>query len=160
MQWVLLAVLVAALLFLSRYFPKIAFVTIGLLVIAAVAIVVSTTEMGDIRRSRVAPDLVKIENPVLKKAYAGSFKFNGRLINTHESRAVRESTLSVTMLDCPENSASGDNALCTVIGQQDKRINQKIPPGQARDVSASLVFDAAKPVGVLRWDIKITETRT
>ena len=160
MQWILLAVLVAALLFLSRYFPKIAFSLLGALVVGAIAIVMSTTDMGDLTRSGVPPDSIKIESPVLTESYAGSYRFNGRFLNTHESRLVRETTLSITMLDCPASATPDNTDSCVTIGQQEKRINQEIPAGQARDVSASLSFDGAKPAGELRWEIKITLTRT
>ena len=154
MQWVLLAVLVAALLVLSRYFPRVAFSLLGVLVAGAIIIVFSTTELGETHRSGLPPDNIKIENPVLTEAYAGSYRFSGRFVNTHESRKARDTTLSVTMLDC---SPSGD---CVVIGQQEKRINQEIPAGQARDVSTTLTFHGAAPSGEIRWEIKITDTRS
>ena len=154
MQWILLAVLIAALLVLSRYFPKVAFSILGVLVAGAIAIVLTTTDMGEVRRSGVPPDSIKIENPVLTEAYANSYRFNGRFVNTHDKKAVRESTLSVTMLDCPLEGK------CIVIGQQEKRINQEIPPGQARDVATTLTFGNARAAGELRWEIKITNTRT
>ena len=154
MQWVLLAVLVAALLVLSRYFPRVAFSILGVLVVGAIAIVLTTTELGETHRSGLPPEDIKIENPVVTEAYAGSYRFNGRFVNTNESRKARETTLSVTMLDCPQ---TGD---CVVIGQQEKRINQEIPAGQARDVSTTLTFHGAAPTGELRWEIKITDTRS
>ncbi len=159
MQWALLAVIVAALLFMSRFYPKVAFSVLGVLVIGATVIIFSTTDIADVNRSKLPVADIQIENPVMTPAYGGGFRFNARLVNTHQSTTLKESTASITMLDCPEGSGDIDDN-CQVIGQQDERIIMRIPPGQARDVSRTLSFDSAKPKGTVRWQITITETRS
>lgn len=161
MQWVLLAVIVAALLYLSRFYPKVAFTVLGVLAIGAAVIVFTTTDVAQLKRSRLPVEDIKIENPIITPAYGDGFRFNARLINTHESVTLKEATVSITMLDCvadANNAVDGDG--CQVIGQEKKRIIVKIPPGQVRDVSQTLSFYSAKPRGTLRWRIKITETRS
>lgn len=159
MQWVLLAVIVAALLYMSRYYPKIAFGVLGVLVIGAAVIVFTTKDAAQLNRSKLPVEYIKIENPVFTPAYGDGFRFNARLVNTHQSVALKETTVSITMLDCPEEA--GDSADgCQVIGQEDRRIIVKIPPSQSRDVSQTLSFGSALPRGNVRWQIKITETRS
>jgi hypothetical protein len=159
MQWALLAVIVVALLYMSRFYPKVAFGVLGVLVIGTAVIVFTTTDIADINRSKLPISAVEIENPIMTPAYGGGFRFNARLLNTHQSTTLKESTLSITMLDCPQDSGDSDDS-CQVIGQQDQRIIVKIPPGQARDVSRTLKFDSAKPRGNVRWKIIVTETRS
>jgi hypothetical protein len=159
MQWALLAIIVVALLYMSRFYPRVAFGVLGVLVIGTAIIVFSTTDVADINRSKLPISDVEIENPVMTSAYGGGFRFNARLLNTHQSTTLKESTVSITMLDCPQDSGADDDN-CQVIGQQDQRIIVKIPPGQARDVSRTLKFDSAKPRGNIRWKIIVTETRS
>ncbi|WP_424948027.1 hypothetical protein [Candidatus Spongiihabitans sp.] len=159
MQWILLVVMVAALLYMSRFYPKAAFGVLGVLVIGALVIVFTTNEIAQLNRSRLPVEDIKIENPVFTLAYGDGFRFNARLINTHESVTLKETTVSITLLDCPQDSGDAE-AGCQVIGQADQRILVKIPPGQARDVSQTLSFGSAKLRGHARWRIKITETRS
>lgn len=156
MQWVLLAVIVVALLYMARFYPKVAFSILGLLAIGAATIVLTTTDVGFANRSKISNSEVKVENPVIAEAYGNSYRLNARLINTNKDRTLRDATISVTMLDCSNET---DNN-CQVIGQEDEHINIKIPPGQARDFSQSLSFGTAEAKGTLRWEIKIINTRT
>ena len=155
MQWVLLAVIVAALLYLSRYQPKIAFSVLGVLVVASVAIILSTTDVAKVNRSKLQPGDIVIENPVITGSYAGGFRFSARLVNSNEDFELKESAISITMLDCEDES----QANCQVIGQQEERILVRIPPGQARDISRTLTFGSARPSKTLAWQFKVTNTR-
>ena len=161
MQWVLLAVIVGAILYLSRFYPKIAFSVLGALVLGVAVIVFTTTDVAQLKRARLAVEYIKVENSIIRPAYGGSFRFNARLINTHESITLKETTISITMLDCAEEADDAtDGAACQVIGQEDERIIMQIPPGQVRDIAQTLVFGSAKLRGTLRWRIKITGTRS
>ena len=73
-------------------------------------------------------------------------------------RLIRSESLSsaLPMLDC----ASDEPESCRVIGQEDERINVGIPPGQARDVSRTISFDNAAATGALKWEFKVTSTRS
>jgi hypothetical protein len=156
MQWVLLAVIVAALIYLSRYFPKIAFAILGVLIIGATAIVFTTTDFAINTRSRLPVEDIVIENPIMTASYGGGYRFSARFNNTNDSIELRESIVSITMLDCPGDSDDD----CSVIGQEEERVILRIPPAQARDVSKTISFGAAQPQGSVRWKFKITETRS
>ena len=149
----------AALLYMSRFYPKVAFGVLGVLVIGALVIVFTTNEVAQLNRSKLPVEDIKIENPVFTPAYGDGFRFNARLINTHEFVTLKETTVSITLLDCPQDSGDSEDG-CQVIGQEDQRIIVKIPPSQARDVSRTLSFGSVKPRGNVRWRIKITETRS
>ena len=159
MQWLLLGVVVIALLYMSTHYPKTAFSVLGVLGIAAAVIVFSTREDALRGRQKLPVADIKIENAVIAPAYGGSYQFNARLVNAHPSILLKEFVISITMLDCPV-ADDGDDDGCTVIGQADERVNAKIPPGQARDISRNLFFSSADPSGTIRWQYKITETRS
>ena len=156
MQIILLVIIVVALLYLSRYFPRIAFSILGLLVVGAGAIVLTTTDIGQNARSRIPTENIEIENPVMTPSYGGSYRFNARLSNHHSSIELRESIVSITLMDCADESESS----CKVIGQSDQRINVRIPSGQTRDIERTLSFDAAEPIGNIRWQFQVTSTRS
>ena len=164
MQWLLLGVVVIALLYMSTHYPKTAFSVLGVLGIAAAVIVFSTREDALRGRQKLPVADIKIENAVIAPAYGGSYQFNARLVNAHPSILLKEFVISITMLDCPgaQDDNGGDNGDdgCAVIGQADERVNAKIPPGQARDISRNLFFSSAGPAGSIRWQYKITETRS
>lgn len=155
MQWVLLAVIVAALLYLSRYRPKIAFSVLGVLVVASIAIILGTTDLAKVNRSKLQPEDIVIENPVITGSYAGGFRINARLLNNNTDYELKESAISITMLDCEDESQTN----CQVLGQQEQRILVRIPPGQARDISRTLSFGSARPAKFLAWEFKVTKTR-
>ena len=160
MQWLLLGVVVIALLYMSTHYPKTAFSVLGVLGIAAAVIVFSTREDALRGRQKLPVADIKIENAVIAPAYGGSYQFNARLVNAHPSILLKEFVISITMLDCPAEDDSDDDDGCAVIGQTDERVNAKIPPGQARDISRNLFFSSADPAGTIRWQYKITETRS
>ncbi len=177
MQWILLLVIVASLFYLSRYFPKTAFSVLGVLVVAAGVMILSTTEMAQLNRGKISNEDILIENPVLMPTYAGGYRFNARLLNSNSSHSLRELAISITMLDCVSEEAESCRAItgqvelracqerivyesCRVIGQEDERINIQIPPEQARDISRTLSFDNAAAAGILKWKFKVTSTRS
>ncbi len=165
MQWLLLGVVVIALLYMSTHFPKTAFSILGAMGIAAAVIIFGTREDALQGRQKLPVDDIKIENPVIAPAYGGSYQFNARLVNAHPSILLKELVVSITMLDCPgqgqgEGENENDAGACAVIGQADERINARIPPGQARDISRNLFFSGAEPAGTIRWRYQVTETRS
>ena len=168
MQWFLLGVVVIALLYMSTHYPKTAFGILGALGLGAAVIVFSTQDNALRGRSRLPVGDIQIENAVMLPAYGGSYQFNARLLNAHASILLKESVVSITMLDCwGQGDDAPDDApddmpddTCAVIGQTDERFDTKIPPGQARDISRNLFFSGAKPSGTVRWQYQITETRS
>lgn len=165
MQWILLGVVVMALLAMSSYYPKTAFGFLGALGLAAAVIVFTTKEDAFLDRQQLPVDDIQIENAVFSPGYGNSYQLNARLVNTNPSVLLKDSVLSVTMLDCPEDSSNSNesaNDNCVVIGQTDKRISIKIPAQQARDISVNVSFDGAKPKSrdTIRWEYRIIETRS
>ncbi len=156
MQWLLLAVIAVSLIYLSRYFPKVAFSILGALVVGAAIIVLTTTDLGDVTRGQLPVEDIIIENPVMIASYHGSYRFSARITNKNEETGLRESVVSITMLDCDDRETSG----CRIIGQEEKRFAMPIPPLQSRDVSHTISFNSAKPTGDVRWEFRITRTRS
>lgn len=156
MQWFLLGVVVAALLYMSTRYPRTAFSILGALAVGAAVIVFSTREDAVLGRHQLPVGDISIENAVITPGYGGSYQFNARLVNGNRDLLLKEAVVSITMLDCPHQSADD----CAVIGQADERINIKIPAGQARDIARTVSFSGANPAGALRWQFKITETRS
>ncbi|MGR3984806.1 MAG: hypothetical protein OD817_06080 [Gammaproteobacteria bacterium] len=159
MQWLLLGVVAIALLIMSNWYPKTAFAVLGALGLAAAAIVFTTREDALLSRQQLPAADIRIENAVITPAYGDSYQFNARLTNTHASILLKESALSITMLDCPLGLDDFADESCSVIGQSDLRINLKIPAGQSRDISKNVFFSDARPAGAVRWKYKIIETR-
>ena len=156
MQWILLAAIIAALLFLSRFFPKVGFGILGLLAVGAAIIVMSSTDYGKFNRSKLPLEDIVIENPVMVPAYRGSYQFKARLNNLNNSIELKRSLISITMLDC----SRADDSDCKVIGQEAERINLAIPPKQSRDVSQSISFSSVNPIGLVRWKFKVIRTHS
>ncbi len=155
MQWILIGVIVISLLVMSSIYPKVAFSVLGALTIAAVIFFYGARENGFLSGQRLLVSDVQIENAVITPAYGGSYQLNARLVNNHVSVTLKESVLSITMLDCPNG---GENN-CMVIGQSAERINVKIPAHQARDISVNMFFERATPSNTIRWQYKVIETR-
>lgn len=156
MQWVLLVVIVAGLLYLSRFYPKTGFSILGALAICAIYIIVSTSERGENARGKLPAEDIIIENPVMAPGYRDGYTLSARLINNNDSATLRDSAISITMFDCPPDDAGE----CTVIGQEEERINLVIPPKQSRDVSRYISFESATPKGTVQWEFKVTQTRS
>ncbi|MEM7194493.1 MAG: hypothetical protein AAF402_06055 [Pseudomonadota bacterium] len=162
MQWALLGVIVIGLIAISGRYPKIAFSTLGALVIGALLMIYFTEDRADISRGKINPEEVIIENPVLTPAYGGSYQFAARLINQNTTALLKEVNISVTMLDCDSDTSATDSSFadCPVIGQSDLRLNVRVPAGQARDVSQNVFFENAQPKGAVEWRFQVNKTRS
>lgn len=156
MQWVLLLVIVAALLYLARYFPKVAFSVLGALVVGALIVIILSTDGARLDRAKLPTDSIVIDNAVVSKAYGGGYRLNARLQNTHEKFDLKDAVISITMLDCKGSEQSD----CQIIGQESERIIIQIPAGQSRDISQVFSFTSANPENELRWKFAVTETRS
>lgn len=160
MQWILLGVVGVALAALATRYPKIAFGLLGALLLGAALIVSLTAEQGAWRRQQLPVQDIQIQTPMMRPGYGDSYQFSARLLNTHGRLALREAVLRISMLDCPAGADQHADRECTLLGQAEPRVHVKIPPQQARDVSANVVFGAAKPSGALRWKYQLLETRS
>ena len=154
MQWAMLIIIIAGLLFLARYYPKIGFGALGVLVAGAGLVIFLTSDYGTLVRSQVPAEDVLIENAVMVPAYGGSYRMNARIVNTNQDSEIKQVTISITMFDC---QAEDD---CQVIGQSEAREILRVPPGQARDMARTITLDAARPSGTVRWEYRVTSTQS
>ncbi len=155
MQWALLAIIVVGLFLISGRYPKVAFSVLGVLVVATVITLLLTTDKATVGRQKVAATSVVVENTVVTPAYAGSYRITGRLLNQDATTDLKEITLSVAMQDCQDPSESA----CQIVGQAVKRINLRVPAGQARDFATNIYIGEPWISGIIRWQFEVTETR-
>ncbi len=156
MQWILLVIIVAGLLYLSRFYPKTGFSILGVLAVCAIFIIITTSERGENARAKLPAEDIIIENPVMTPGYRNGYTLSARLVNQNESSTLRDSAISITMFDC----LTSDRSSCSVVGQEEARINLVIPPGQSRDLSRYVSFEGVSPKGTVEWEFKVTQTRT
>lgn len=78
----------------------------------------------------------------------------GTVVNNARS-PIRSLTIQVSTLDCPElTSLEG----CIIIGQDDATAYVDVPPGQARQLYASVnLRSAATPTGHWRWKYELKD---
>ena len=156
MQWVMLTLVIVGLIVLSGRYPKLAFGILGTLLASGAVILWLTSDKSfDLKRAGV--DVIKVDNTAVIPAYAGSFRLTGRLINRHESIAIREVILSIIMRDCP--TANGDSPDCLIVGQTTERLNLDIPASQARDFATTIYLGEPAISGMIHWQFEITDAR-
>ncbi len=158
MQWVLLGVLVLALILMSAKYPKLAFGLLGGLLFGVAIIVFVTGDYGLNAKSKITPEQLSLENVVLVPGYGGSYKFNSRTSNQHDTALVKEVVLSLTLFDCPQSESVLSD--CQIVGQSEERTNVRIPAGQSRDISKSVYLGEIDIKGSLRWEVITTKARS
>lgn len=106
----------------------------------------------------VAADALLLRDANMTEAPGAGYRFTARVFNQHENRLVDGVQFNIQALDC---TAAGTSD-CTVIGETQQVIRVDIPAGQARDVSANVVFDRArlKPNHQIRWSYQVTAAST
>ena len=156
MQWALLAVIIIGLFLVSGRYPKVAFSILGALVFAAAAFVLWSSDKTALKRQKLPVSVISVENTTVVPAYADSYRVAGRIVNDHESVAMKEATLKVEMLDCK----SDDTDSCQIVGQTIERVTLAIPAGQARDFSTTVHFGTPRISGTIDWRFSITATRS
>ncbi len=159
MHWVLLAVIAAALLLASARYPKFAFATLGALIVLVVALYFFSEKRQSVAERRITADEVALSHVAMKKAYADSYAFSGRLENRSSEHTLSDVQVRIVMTDCPPQAAE-DPTACTVIGDRTVWISREIPPGQARDFEESVFFSGARPKHEARWSHTVVATRT
>jgi hypothetical protein len=155
MQWALLAIIVVGLFLISGRYPRVAFSVLAIIIIATAVTLLLTTDKATLGRQKVPASSVVVENTLVVPAYAGSYRITGRLINQDTSTDLKEITLSVAMQDCEDQSESA----CQIVGQAIKRINQRVPAGQARDFTTNIYFGEPRISGIIQWKFEVTDTR-
>lgn len=153
MQWALLAVIVVALFLMSGRYPRLAFNILGVLVVAAIAVILFTEGDASLKKEQIAPADVSVQGVVGRPAYGGGYRLTGRITNGHQSAELKEVMLSIVMQDCVESE-------CAVVGQADERLNLRVPGGQSRDFSVTVYLGETDISGSIGWKVDITDTRS
>jgi len=158
MQWAMLAVILIGLFLISGRFPKLAFSAFGLLVAIVIGALIFTSDRVVKVTRVISVDDVTLSNMTVVPAYGGSFRFGGRLQNSHEEAELREAMVHVYMLDCAIESGP-ENKDCVSVGQQNQRLNTRVPPSQARDFQMNLYFGSPTIQGKTAWRYEVTEAK-
>ena len=108
--------------------------------------------------SRIPADQIELIDFKLAAGHRTVYELNGRVQNHSPDYGLFRLVLRVLALDCPQLEAARES--CTVIGDKVENMGVDVPAGQARDVTASIRFDATtlKPRGVLRWEFEVVAT--
>lgn len=107
--------------------------------------------------SRIAPEDLALDQLDLERTIRGA-TLTGRVANGSAAWRLREMTIAVRLLDCPEPATPP--ADCTVIGEATAIARPDAPPGQVRAFSASFIFaNLPELEGTLAWDWRIVEIR-
>lgn len=154
MHIVILVLILLVLALLAQKQPKSALI-LGLVLAGAGLLVILLTSSHNFRQQRIAVEDIMLTNTAMLPTYAGGYKLTGRLINKSETATLKTTMVSVKMLDCP-NQQIDDS--CLVVGHINERIDDVVPPGQARGVDETLNFGRVKIEHNLRWQFDITES--
>ena len=157
MQWLLLAIIVAALVFAAYRQPKFAFGLLAVLLVGLLGVVIWTGPgPGGLQSSGFEPGQVRVEGLVVHQDYGESFRFQARLVNQHPDRLLRRVELRVSMLDC----ATPDQQNCPIIGQVTERVTTEVPPGQARDIADTVFFGRLNQIPQTpQWRAEVVSAR-
>lgn len=156
MQWLLLALIVIALLFMSTRYPRAAFSMLGVLLAVGVAVYVVSEQRQTRSSESILLQEIVLEDASMAPAYADSYVFSARLVNSSDKASLSEAVIGIKMLDCPD----ADSDACLILGGTEERVVVRIPPGQARDVTRNIYFQAAKPRGVVKWRYRVLKTKS
>ncbi len=158
MQWAMLAVILIGLFLISGRFPKLAFSVFGVLVAVVIGALVFTSDRVAKVARVISVEDVTLSNMTVVPAYGGSYRFGGRLQNSHEEAELRETMVHVFMLDCA-NHADPESQDCMSVGQQNQRLNTRVPSMQARDFQMNLYFGSPVIQGKIAWRYEVTEVK-
>ena len=153
MQWALLAVIVVALFLLSGRYPKLAFGIFAAMVVAVAGVLFLGQDEATLRKAKISPADITVENTAGAPAYGGGYRLTGRIKNNHADAELKEVVLSIVMQDC------GDSG-CQAVGQTDEQVNLRVPAGQARDFSVTVYLGEPEISGTIGWAFTVTETRS
>ncbi len=153
MQWALLAVIVVALFLLAGRYPKLAFGLFGAIVVAISSLLFFSREEAEIRRGKIDPEDVMVQHVSSVPAYGGGYRITGRIGNHHSHVELKEVVLSIVVEDC-------DDTGCQPVGQQEERINLRVPAGQVRDFSMNVYLGEVAISGTIGWQLTVTGTRS
>jgi hypothetical protein len=103
-------------------------------------------------RTRVARDLVVLEDLSLARSYS-SYSLSGRLRNNDRQYTVNRLIVRVTLRDCRPHEPS---PICDIVGETDTSIFLDVPPGQVREIDSGVYFSSGTIVrNQMQWDYTV-----
>ena len=157
MQWVALAVVCTALIFVSYYSPKVGFSLLG-----GIAAILGTLYFLNLDESALSDfpidrDSVELSEVSAQVSYGESWDYSGRISNS-SNKVITDARIKITLRDCPAGTETVSDE-CPVIGEKTDFVAINVPPRQARDFLDNISFKNAVQKGVLFWDFELIGVR-
>lgn len=107
--------------------------------------------------SRITSEDITLDQLAFETTGRGA-NVTGRVQNHSDTWRLREMTLALSLMDCPEPETPV--AECPIIGQSTAILRSDVPPGQLRGFSTHFLFTNLPAIaGTLRWSWEITDIR-
>lgn len=154
MFWALL--LIAGIIALVKFppFRKTIFVIASVLSVAIFGYLMYDKQQTETSKKLVrAEELDFVDVRLGPESFGTSYKLAGRIKN-NSRYTVFGIEAKIRVLDCDDKSN------CEVVGEEERDIAPLIPPGQVRDIDASIYFSSETHVrGHFQWNYTISEIR-
>ena len=157
MHWIALAVVCAALIFVSYHSPKIGFgllTALGLLIVTLYFLNPDESEDGQFpipRESVTLTDMRAVES------YGEAWNYTGRVSNASDV-SLTDLLIKIKLHDCPKNTTESSPE-CVIIGEDVDFVGLNVPPRQARDIDDTISFRNAVPKGDAKWEFELVGVR-
>jgi hypothetical protein len=152
MLWLIAPLVISLLVFVAGYRKT----ALGLVVAAVIAgaVLYALDEQAQQRaETRIPASEISLENVTVRQTFDSSYELTGRLKNGSSTYQIQGITLKVKLRDCPVGNA----AQCVAAGEAEARAPVTVPPGQARNFTATMYLGKGQPEpkGTLAWDYEI-----
>jgi hypothetical protein len=129
----------------------------ALLAAALAAYFLWATPEAQVAETRIAPEDLTLDHIETERTPRGA-TVTGRVTNGSERYRLRDMTLVLRLLDCPDPADLPDS--CPVIGESTAIARPDVPAGQIRAFTAHFIFSGVPPVvGTFRTELTVTATR-
>lgn len=155
MWWILILLIVVIAAFKVPLFGKALLVCIGIVVILCAIWLLNDRHEAEVAKRRISPAEIQFDDLHLSPSYsADSFRLLGRIKNRSKRFSLQDMSIKIAMRDCIKPGE------CEIVGEDRVWSLCNCPPGQARDLDASVHFsNLAKPKGKYEWDYSILEIK-
>ena len=157
MHYVALAVVCAALIFLSYHSPKVGFSLLGALAVVLTALYFLNLEESEISKFPVPKESVALSTNEPTVSYGDSWDYSGRVSNSSDKN-ITDIQIRITLYDCPTNSGEISTD-CVTIGDDVDYVAINIPARQARDFKNNISFRNAQAKGKALWSFELVGIR-
>jgi hypothetical protein len=154
MAWLIaVAILIVCVLAATGFRKSAISLSLGVLIVGA-SLYAYNERQERKETSRIGVSEIAMENVDLRPTFRSGYDLVGTLKNNSPKYRVDGIDVVVTVRDCKTK----DKSSCAEIGQASAYVAVTVPPGESRDVVASLHFgsDRPKAKGTLAWDYEIT----